>query len=540
MYFNSGNVALLAALTGFLGTVQSAPQAHKVANPTVTIASGVVVGTATAVPQSHKTVYNYLGIPFAASPPLRFAPPTSPKKWTSPLNANTFQPACIQQFNDPPAARDFTITVYDNPGGPPPPESEDCLYLNIYAPKNASPSCKKSVLFWIYGGDLQFGDASLLGYNGSSFAAHQDVIVVAANYRTNVFGYSSSPQIPVGQQNVGYLDQRFALEWVQQNIGAFGGDPTKVTIFGESAGGYSVKQLLANPPKPLTYRAAILESEATIFIGNATANYANVVAHFGCAAAASPIDCLRKVSATDIKAYIEKNILDFAPANDQVTQTNDIRPNILSKTFAQVPTFFGTNKDEARPFVTPLQGSTNVTAADYVAGYFPGNTSLQNAVLAAYPTSLKNDVYLFAAQVGTDALFTCTTQSITTLLAATGYDTWRYFFNASFPNTQIFPEAGVYHYSEIAEVFGTYPVANELGVATTQQIQLSKYMQTLWANFAKHPLRAIHWPKITTDLQGVELGTLGSNGGNGEVTIDKNTVDYICAVYDPFITAQGY
>jgi len=95
------------------------------------------------------------------------------------------------------------------------------------------------VLFWIYGGSLQFGNAGQPGYDGSSFAAFQDVIVVTTNYRTNVFGFSNSPQIPAGQQNSGFLDQRKALEWVQGNIARFGGNPAGVTIFGESAGGYS-------------------------------------------------------------------------------------------------------------------------------------------------------------------------------------------------------------------------------------------------------------------------------------------------------------
>ena len=95
------------------------------------------------------------------------------------------------------------------------------------------------MLFWIYGGSLQFGTAGQASYDGSSFAANQDVIVVTTNYRTNVFGFSNSPQIPFGQQNSGFLDQRQALTWVSENIAQFGGNPSGVTIFGESAGGYS-------------------------------------------------------------------------------------------------------------------------------------------------------------------------------------------------------------------------------------------------------------------------------------------------------------
>lgn len=117
--------------------------------------------------------------------------------------------------------------------------SQDCLYLNVFAPSTPAPKGGRAVLYWIYGGALEFGYAGLPAYDGSSFAANQDVIVVTVNYRTNVFGFSNSPEIPNGEQNSGFLDQRKGLQWVQGNIERFGGDPGKVTIFGESAGGYS-------------------------------------------------------------------------------------------------------------------------------------------------------------------------------------------------------------------------------------------------------------------------------------------------------------
>src|SRR5437016_4977009 len=120
-----------------------------------------------------------------------------------------------------------------NFSNPAPPESEDCLYLNIFTPSTKPPKGGRTVMFWIHGGNLQFGHGGFPMFDGSSFAAYQDVVVVTTNYRTNVFGFPNSPQLPVGSQNPGFLDQRKALSWVQQNIAAFGGDPTKVTIFGE-------------------------------------------------------------------------------------------------------------------------------------------------------------------------------------------------------------------------------------------------------------------------------------------------------------------
>jgi carboxylesterase type B len=148
--------------------------------PSATLDSGVVIGTTTTLPSSPITVNKFLGIPFAA-PPVRFSPPVSPAPWSKPLDTSANKPSCIQQFNYPAASRNFTIGLFDTPG-PPAGESEDCLYINVYAPAGGKG---KTVMFWIYGGNLQFGSNSILEYDGSSFVANQDVIIVAPNYRTN-------------------------------------------------------------------------------------------------------------------------------------------------------------------------------------------------------------------------------------------------------------------------------------------------------------------------------------------------------------------
>ena len=109
----------------------------------------------------------------------------------------------------------FAKYIFDSPASE---ESEDCLYLNVYAPSSPPPPGGRTVLFWIYGGALHFGNAGIHFYDGSNFAAYEDVIVVSANYRTNVFGFPASPEIPVKQRNLGFLDQRLALDWVQRNI----------------------------------------------------------------------------------------------------------------------------------------------------------------------------------------------------------------------------------------------------------------------------------------------------------------------------------
>jgi len=150
--------------------------------PTATIDAGVVLGTTTSLPAATATVNKFLGIPFAKSPPERFSPPESPGKFSKPINATAWSPACIQQFVYPKASQEFVEHVFNNPA---PAESEDCLYLNVYAPSTPAPADGRTVMFWIYGGSLQFGNAGQHAYDGSWFASYEDVIIVTTNYRTN-------------------------------------------------------------------------------------------------------------------------------------------------------------------------------------------------------------------------------------------------------------------------------------------------------------------------------------------------------------------
>ncbi|KAK5109587.1 hypothetical protein LTR85_002479 [Meristemomyces frigidus] len=523
----------------------AAPLNERAANPTVSISSGRIIGTATSVsnqPTVTGLVNAYLGVPFASSPPLRFAPPAAPEAWTTPRVAQTLPPACLQQFSTGSSGA-LEKKYFNNPSLAPPAESEDCMYLNVFAPQDASPTNLKAVMFWIFGGDLEFGTASLAYYNGSSLAVNEDVVVVAANYRTNIFGFSNSPQIPFGQQNSGLLDQRFALEWVQQNIKHFGGDPARVTIFGESAGAYSIKQLLALPPSPLPFQAAILESQQTLIVGNGLTAYEQVLAHFGCALAASPIDCLRKVSGTDIQTYIAQAGLSFPPVEGDGTYlASQTLPSIVSGKFADVPILIGTNANEARVFlaVAGLDNGTNIV--DDVLGLVGLNVStIEQSIGATYAADIVDNTDLLVSQIATDLLFTCTTQTFSSAIQAAGRQpVWRYRYNAAFADTSLFENAGAYHTSEIPEVWGTYPTSTQYGSVTPDQIALSKYMQGVWAGFAKNPTAGPGWPKLGSN-GGVELGDLGNAAENatGERTVALSEADYPCALYDPILLAAG-
>lgn len=538
-------------------------------DPTVTLASGVVVGTTakpTNQPSLKASANVYLGVPFAQSPPERFSPPKAASAWSSPLVAQVVKPACIQEFVGTGESRRKIMEYFNNPPGyEDPEESEDCLYLNVFTPPNLTAESKKAVMFWIYGvrttSLLNFLPADmsrgiwLLAVPGFELMTEplslltktlswllstiaQTVSSSICSSRINslltyfilVFGFSNSPEIPFGSQNAGFLDQRFALQWVQDNIAQFGGDPTRVMIFGESAGGESVKQLLANPPSPLPFSSAILQSEAAIFKGNGTASYMQVLKQFSC----EDVACLRKVPAVDIKAYIESNSLAFPPVDGDGTSTQDVRPNIMSGKFANIPTMFGSDLNEVRPFFDAAgrKGGSdgNTTLNAIFDSYGITTKEFRESLIALYAARHIVDPYAVADRIVTDLLFTCTTARLAEYLALYGHTTYRYLYTPSFPTTTLFPNAGAWHSSENFAVFGTYPLSNKFGVATQQQIELSAFMQKTWASFAKDPSLGVGWPKLGS-ANGEELGVLGENGSSGVTVKAKLGTDSVCPLY---------
>lgn len=196
------------------------------------------------------------------------------------------------------------------------------------------------------------------------------------------------------------LDQRLALQWVQSNIKQFGGDPSKVTVFGESAGGYNTKQLLANPPSPLPFRAAILESQQDLGTGSGLQSYEQVIANFGCATAVDQLACIRKVSGTAIRDYVSANSLSFPDVkNDGISSGDNTLPQILSGKFANVPILIGTNKDEGRVFAEVLGLDDNATALqDVFAPYGVNISPLLAPLKSSYGDSVSVSPFLLASQ----------------------------------------------------------------------------------------------------------------------------------------------
>lgn len=382
---------------------------------------------------------------------------------------------------------------------------------------------------------------------------------------SSVFGFPSSPELPLTGHNLGFLDQRMALDWVQRNIHAFGGDKDKVTIFGESAGAFSVDALVASFPNGThpPFRAAILESGQLSYkyapTVSAVPAWDNLTATLGCPGAyGSNLTCVRAANATTIQQIIDVNELTFPPVADNVTLVSDPVQRRAAGNIARVPILAGSNAQEGRVFAV---GTTNVTTFLLGEGFLPG---LIPNILAAYPPGKHNlyTPYDIASAIFTDYIFQCTAALYTNATAAIGVPTWRYYFNASFTNTQAYPDLGVYHSSEIPLVFRTYQKPG----TTTQESALSQYMQTAWARFAKNPIGGPGWNRVGSGVSGdvlvganstaisgllgnamgqmtngsFDLGVLGNvdNVLNAGVTvIAQSEVDYNCGLWIPLYEA---
>jgi len=411
--------AYTIALLGLSDHALGAPVVDDSCDPTATVQGGVVVGTTKSVDAT--TINQFLGIPFAAAPTdaQRFSPP-KPTSWSEPLDTKAFKPACIQVFN-PWESRDYIQDVFSVPR---PGESEDCLYLNVWAPTEDAAQddeCKKPypVLYWMYGGGFKFGNAGQPIYDGSHFASLEKVIVVSVNYRTNLFGFPIAPDIAnLTERNLGLLDQRAGLDWVQENIASFGGDPDRVTIFGQSAGSYAVDVFLTNPwPAGPPFHAAIMESGTYSYNPVANCNNSDYTAwnklldRVNCTNSTSPYECVKSTSVNDLRYAQEKYSISFGMAGDNITIVCDPRLRREAGNFARVPVIGGSAVDDGSYY-----GAKNGTDIDrYFDTVFHNETALKAKVLAAYtlnPAEGRHDNLTILSQIATDWNFHCVSVSM--------------------------------------------------------------------------------------------------------------------------------
>ena len=399
--------------------------------------------------------------------------------------------------------------------------SEDCLYLNIFAPAGSEHGARRMpVMLWIHGGALIVGESN--DYDPAGLV-QDGVIVVTINYRLGALGFLAHPALadhPGGPSgDYGLMDQQAALRWVQRNIRAFGGDPGNVTIFGQSAGGLSVLLQLASPGARGLFSRAIADSGTHDLTQEplATAEAAGkaFAAKTGCASQTAA--CLRSLPVKDI--LDKENRAGYRPDIDGGVLTRSLKTAFASGQFTRVPVTNGTNHDEERLFValSQLEGGAPVTAANYhsMIASTVGVSATAAAVIAArYPLSAYPSPAVALGALGTDALYAC--HALTVDESASRYvQTYAYEFNDENAPQRYRPPVsflyGAAHESELQYLFDLRNTPLP-GVLSPQQQQLGAAMKQYWTNFAEHgvPASSIEPPWSAFDSSSQRMLSLTS------------------------------
>lgn len=440
--------------------------------------NGLVQGTA----KDGVTVY--LGIPFAAPPvgDLRWQAPHPGPIWKGVREADKFAPGCAQ------------IPIVNRALGLDPiPVSEDCLYLNIWTPAK-SASDRLPVMVWIYGGGFIGGGTAIGQYNGTNLAK-KGVILVSVGYRLGPFGFLAHPELTAEQHghsgNYGLMDQIAGLRWVKRNIAAFGGDPNRVTIFGESAGGISVSMLAASPLAKGLFQGAISESGGSFAparlddesgenvppLALAEKNGAAFLTKLGATSIASG----RKLSMDQVLKGVGPGLSSgFWPDFDGYVLLGDQYKLYKAGKYNDTPILIGTNSDEGALFVA------KTTMKDYEASVHKGYGEHADKILAAYPVGNSDATALRSARdLSRDAIFGWGTWSWARLQAKTGKGkvfVYRFSHRPNYPDAPQFKDWGAAHGAEIAYVFGNFSQGMP---ATDADKGVSEEVSSYWVNFAK-------------------------------------------------------
>jgi para-nitrobenzyl esterase len=427
------------------------------------------------------------GIPFAAPPVgrLRWREPQPVAHWDGVRQATEFGPRPMQKAL-------YSDMIFRDTAS-----SEDCLYLNVWTPAKSARE-RLPVMVWIFGGGFEAGAASEPRQDGGHLATN-GVVVVSMNYRLGIFGFFAHPWLTAeaaGQPfgNYGILDQTAALRWVQRNIAAFGGDPGNVTIFGESAGSYSVSLQMASPVSRGLFQRAIGESGSMVGTRRLPTEWG---LKFSNAVGAKSLDELRAIPAARLLRegqgpnYKEKG-RDPAVVIDGQIITKSPYETFSEGSQAHVPLMAGWNADENRAYA--VFGSKRPTAksfVDSVRGRYP---AFADELLRVYPASTDEEAVRSAGDMACDGFIVASVRNWIQKHLDTGDSpVYVYRFDRAVPvapGTKVngsrvtSADMGAVHASDISYVFGAFG-SNKAVPWTPDDWKLSDTIETYWTNFAK-------------------------------------------------------
>jgi para-nitrobenzyl esterase len=434
----------------------------------VKIKDGTIQGTT----ENGLTVYR--GIPFAKPPvgELRWRAPQPPLKWKGVLDASKFAPGPMQD------------------GNPPSGKSEDCLYLNIWTPAKSANE-KIPVFVWIYGGGFSFGSTSEPVYSGEELAK-KGVVFVSIAYRVGQLGFLAHPELSSESPNhvsgnYGLLDMIAGLQWIKKNIAAFGGDPNKVTIFGESAGGIAVSMLCASPLAKGLFTGAISQSGGS-FGPTRSVTYPgenmktlslaeNDGINFAKKAGVTSIEKLRKLNADSLPSGF--GLPGGWPIVDGYVVPDDQYKLYEAKKYNDIPVLIGYNSDEGASF------SREKKPEEYVKGVKARYGKFADDLIKAYPVD-SNSVPKTARDLARDAAFGWQTWSWARLQSQTGKSKVFYYYfdqHPDYPKDSPKFGFGSPHGQDVAYVFKHLDASKP--ETTKTDLEISEAMATYWTNFAK-------------------------------------------------------
>ncbi|XP_061201926.1 fatty acyl-CoA hydrolase precursor, medium chain-like [Neopsephotus bourkii] len=507
---------LTMQVTALLATEQKAEQ------PEVVTKYGTLRGYQFKVDAAEKSVNVFLGVPFAKPPVglLRFSEPQPPEPWKDVRDATSYPPMCLQgkegQFlsNYVTNRKEKVILQV----------SEDCLYLNVYTPISTGKQERLPVFVWIHGGGLALGAAS--SYDGSALAAFNNVVVVTIQYRLNILGYFSTGD-KHARGNWGYLDQVAALQWIQENIMHFGGDPGSVTIAGESAGGISVSALILSPLAKGLFHKAISESGTAVralFTDHPEEEAQRIAAASGCEkpSSAAIVECLRgKTEEEIVQAMLKLPSMSANAAIDGVFFPKSPEQLLSENAINAVPYIIGVNNCEFGyliPMVMKFPAYTddldeNVSRQvlqTSLALPFKGASEVVDRVYNEYVGNAKTSAEVRDGILDAlgDSVFVLPSIQMARYHRDAGNPVYFYEFQHRPSSGEgVIPESvKADHTDEIAFVFGKPFLA---GHATEEEEKLSRTVMKYWTNFARNGNPngegLVHWPQYDLDEGYLEI-----------------------------------